>query len=197
MRCLIFLTATLAFGMTGMAFAGHGASGGTPAGGASAGEGRPDFAGQPDVASTSSNGASDHANPNSQSTSGSSNAGNGGAVPGSSNAGGQGLDHAAAQAQPTLQVINQAFTDQDISEIRTYFTQRASLHKASTSSTTEFRKGEKLPPSADAQPLAADLLAQLPSRPGLTYAQVGDTVLLLAGPNDVIVDIIPNASAGG
>jgi hypothetical protein len=192
MRRILVVAAAFSLGLTGVAFAEHGASGSTPAGGASAGGGRPDFAGQPDVARSSSNGAGDHANSNSQSSGG----GAPGYAPGSSNAGGQGLEHAAGQAQPTLQAINQAFSDQEISEIRAYFTARAQQHKPSAT-TSEFRKGQQLPASADAQPLSSDLLAQLPSRSGLTYAQVGDTILLLAGPNDVIVDIIPNASGGG
>jgi hypothetical protein len=191
MRKLIVVAAVV-LGAGGMAFAAP------PAGG-----GRPDFAGRPDTAGSSSS----HANTNSQTSTSTGGIGNGGGsstAPRSSNAGGQALSHASPQAQPTLQVLDQAFSEQEISQIRDYFTQRAFEHKktdgtttaATTTTTTTFRKGEQLPASADAQPLAAELLAQLPSRPGLTYVQVGDSILLLAGPKDVIVDIIPNVSGG-
>lgn len=45
-----------------------------------------------------------------------------------------------------------------------------------------------------AEPLPADLSAKLPSRPGLTYVRISDDVLLLAGLDDVIVDVITDVA---
>jgi hypothetical protein len=177
---------------------------GPPAGVPAGGGGKPDFAGsgRPDFAGgSSSSGASGHGQSTADSASGgrSSSRGNSsgaGSFPAGSNAGGQGLSHAAPQAQGTLQALDTAFSEGEISLIREYFTARAHENKPDgagagkpTGSST-FKKGQKLTASHETETLPAELLAKLPNRPGLTYVRVGDTILMLAGPQDVIVDII-------
>lgn len=186
---------------------------GPPAGVPAGGGGRPDFAGsggRPDFAgSAASSGAS--ASSYGQSTASSSSGGrssargnssSAGSFPSNSNAGGQGLSHAAPQAQGTLQTLDTAFSEGEVSLIREYFTTRAHANKpdgeaTSTASTTTLKKGQKLSASYQAETLPADLLAKLPNRPGLTYLRVGDTILMLAGPEDVIVDIIDASTVDG
>ena len=167
---------------------------GTPGASVASSTGRPDFAGSgsPDFAGPS-NGVGTSASSNANSSRG--NSSNAGSFPTNSNAGGQGLSHASATAQPTLQVLDQAFSQGDISLIREYFTTRAHAKKpdVATSAIT-YRRGEKLADASLAEPLPAELLAQLPNRPGLTYVRIGSNILLLAGPNDVIVDVIPDAT---
>lgn len=185
---------------------------GPPSGVPAGGGGRPDFAGggRPDFAgSASSNGASasgyGQSTANSASGGRSSSRGNSssaGSFPSSSNAGGQGLSHAAPQAQGTLQALDTAFSEGEISLIREYFTARAHENKpagetASAPSSSPFKKGQKLAASYQAETLPAELLAKLPNRPGLTYLRVGDTILMLAGPDDVIVDIIDASTIDG
>ncbi len=178
-----------------------------PAGVPAGSGGRPDFAGsgQPDFAGTAGQSSSaggaataDAASDGRSSARGnSSTAGN---FPSNANAGGNGLSHAAGPAQPGLQAIDQAFSAGEVSLIREYFTTRAHANKpdgqsaAVNTTAGTFKKGEKLSASYLAEPLPADLLAKLPNRPGLTYVRVDDKILMLAGPNDVIVDIIDAAS---
>lgn len=191
------------------AFAGPPA--GVPAGGGGrpdfAGSGRPDFAGSP-ASSGGGSAASSYGQSTASSASGgqSSSRGNSssaGSFPGNSNAGGQGLGHAAPQAQGTLQALDTAFSEGEVSLIREYFTTRAHANKpdadtaGAPASTSTFKKGQKLSASYMAETLPADLLAKLPNRPGLTYLRVGDTILMLAGPDDVIVDIIDAGSLDG
>jgi hypothetical protein len=181
---------------------------GVPAGGGA----RPDFAGsgRPDVAvsqgaSASAGGQSTAASSSGGRSSSHGNSSNAGSFPSGSNAGGQGLSHAAPQAQGTLQALDTAFSEGEISLIREYFTTRAHANKddgeaasaPATSTSSTFKKGQKLSSSYMAETLPADLLAKLPNRPGLTYLRVGDTILMLAGPEDVIVDIIDANSIGG
>ncbi len=171
-----------------------------------AGSGRPDFAGNP---ASSGGGGGASANSYGQSTASSASAGrsssqgnssSAGSFPSNSNAGGQGFSHAAPQAQATLQTLDTAFSAGEVSLIKEYFTTRAHANKpdadaaSAPASTTTFKKGQKLSASYMAETLPADLLAKLPNRPGLTYLRVGDTILMLAGPDDVIVDIIDATS---
>lgn len=98
--------------------------------------------------------------------------------------------------------MDTAFSEGEVSLIREYFTTRAHANKpdgeaTSTASTTTLKKGQKLSASYQAETLPADLLAKLPNRPGLTYLRVGDTILMLAGPEDVIVDIIDASTVDG
>jgi hypothetical protein len=193
MRVLIALSVAslAAIGVAGSAIGAPPA--GTPGASASsaggrpdfAGSGRPDFAGQP---SSTGSSASSSASSNGSSRGNSSNAGS---FPSNSNAGGGGLTHGATAAQPALQAVNQAFSDGEISAIREFFTARAHANKPEgAAAASEFRRGQKLSAAYLAEPLPADLLAQLPNRPGLTYVRVGNDVLLLAGPDDVIVDVL-------
>jgi len=195
-RCpmrLFALSSLSAILLAGVALAGPPT--GAPGASVAANPGRPDFAGsgKPEFAGPS-NGIGSTVSSNA-SGSARGNASNAGSFPSNSNAGGQGLTHASTNAQGTLEAINNAFSDGEVSLIREYFTERAHGKKptdAAASST--YRRGQKLADASLAEPLPADLLAQLPNRPGLTYVRIGSDVLLLAGPNDVIVDIIPNAS---
>jgi hypothetical protein len=182
---------------------------GVPAGGGGrpdfAGSGRPDFAGSAGSqgASASAGGQSTASSASGGRSSSRGNSSSAGSFPSGSNAGGQGLSHAAPQAQGTLQALDTAFSEGEISLIREYFTTRAHANNSdgegtSTSSTSPaFKKGQKLTASYMAETLPADLLAKLPHRPGLTYLRVGDTILMLAGPDDVIVDIIDASTLGG
>jgi hypothetical protein len=188
---------------------------GPPSGVPAGGGGRPDFAGsggRPDFAGSAGASHSASAGGAGQSTAESASGGrsstrgnssNAGSFPSNANAGGQGLSHAAPQAQGTLQALDTAFSEGEISLIREYFTTRTHENKpdsdatSTPSSTSTFKKGQKLSASYMAEPLPADLLAKLPNRPGLTYLRVGDTILMLAGPDDVIVDIIDASSLGG
>jgi hypothetical protein len=162
-------------------------AGGQPA---FAGSGRPDFAGSSASASARGSSASSNAASSARGSSASSSA-----FPSNANAGGSSLSHGSATAQPTLQLLDQAFSEGEISAIREYFTTRAHANKPEGESSTTYKKGQKLTAGYLAEPLPADLLAKLPNRPGLTYVRVGDDILLLAGPDDVIVDIIPGAGA--
>lgn len=187
---------------------------GPPAGVPAGGGGRPDFAGggRPDFAgSAASNGGGASASSYGQSTASSASGGrsssrgnssSAGSFPSGSNAGGQGLSHAAPQAQGTLQALDTAFSEGEVSLIKEYFTSRAHANKpdgvgAAPATTSTFKKGQKLSASYAAETLPAELLAKLPNRPGLTYLRVGDTILMLAGPEDVIVDIIDASSLDG
>jgi hypothetical protein len=112
------------------------------------------------------------------------------------------LSHAAPQAQGTLQALDTAFSEGEVSLIKEYFTSRAHANRpdgvgAAPATTSTFKKGQKLSASYAAETLPAELLAKLPNRPGLTYLRVGDTILMLAGPEDVIVDIIDASSLDG
>lgn len=190
MRVFLAVSFVAVLGATGLALAGPPA--GTPGASASSAGGRPDFAGsgRPDFASgPSSAGASSSTSSNGSSRGKSSTAAS---FPSNANAGGSGLDHGATAAQPALQAVNDAFSAGEISAIREYFTVRAHANKPETAgaATGEFRRGQKLSAAYAVEPLPAELLAQLPNRPGLTYVRVGDDVLLLAGPDDVIVDIL-------
>jgi len=184
---------------------------GVPAGGGGrpdfAGSGRPDFAGSPAStgggASASSSGQSTASSASGGRSSSRGNSSSAGSFPSGSNAGGQGLSHAAPQAQGTLLALDTAFSEGEISLIKDYFTTRAHANKpdgesaSAPASTGTFKKGQKLSASYAAETLPADLLAKLPNRPGLTYLRVGDTILMLAGPEDVIVDIIDANSLDG
>jgi len=181
---------------------------GVPSGGGKpefAGSGRPDFAAPPSSPgsssgaaygsiSNSSSNSSSNVNANGSSRGNSNSAGS---FPSNSNAGGTALSHAAPNALPTLQVLDQAFSESEISSIREFFTARAHEKKRDSFSTTnEIRRGQKLTDShliEVAEPLSAELLAKLPNRPGITYVRVGNDILLLAGPNEVIVDILTDA----
>jgi hypothetical protein len=187
---------------------------GPPAGVPAGGGGRPDFAGsgRPDFAGSQASSGGSSASSSGQSTANSASGGrsssrgnssNAGSFPANSNAGGQGLSHAAPQAQGTLLALDTAFSEGEVSLIKEYFTTRAHANKpdgnaaAAPASTSTFKKGQKLSASYMAETLPADLLAKLPNRPGLTYLRVGDTILMLAGPDDVIVDIIDASSLDG
>jgi hypothetical protein len=185
---------------------------GPPAGVPAGGGGRPDFAGsgRPDFAGSQASSGGGSASSSGQSTANSASGGrsssrgnssNAGSFPSNSNAGGQGLSHAAPQAQGTLLALDTAFSEGEVSLIKEYFTTRAHANKpdaaAAPASTSTFKKGQKLSASYMAETLPADLLAKLPNRPGLTYLRVGDTILMLAGPDDVIVDIIDAGSLDG
>lgn len=108
---------------------------GVPAGGA----GRPDFAasGRPGLvgrsagagSSSSSGGYGSSASSNGASRGNSANAGS---FPSTSNAGGRGLSYAAPAAQPTLQVLDQAFSNGETLAIREYFAARAHANKPET-----------------------------------------------------------------
>jgi len=187
---LVFLAS---LGLVGAAFAGPPA--GVPTGGGGrpdfAGSGRPDFSGS---AASSSRGYGPNTNPGTSQ----GNSSTAGSFPSTSNAGGNALNHAAPNAQPTLQALEQGFSEGDLGVVREFFAARAQDHTPDQAVpvATEWQRGQKLTAEYLAEPLPADLLAQLPNRPGLTYVRVGDDVLLLAGPDDVIVDIIPGVAGG-